>query len=224
MLNHLYYLYRKRKKSQSLLSRKGKNGLFKNKVWVPPRNETEVVFITPKPAKQGGEAVDQAAEATNPGEPSKPVRLVGHEKKTKQGNRQWVVAGLARAPTRGIARKSPRTKQKPSPVFLNGVQHPRKLIGHEKKTKQGNRQWVVAGLTPARRVVRKTPRSRLKSSLVTFNGGRYRMDRSGKRLKRLSTSSSQLAGLSPAVCDYLGGVAKNSSVKRMMARCCYVVF
>lgn len=123
----------------------------------------------------------------------RPVGLVGHEKKTKRGNKQWVVAGLT--PRRRVSR----------------------LVGHEKKTKHGNKQWVVAGLTPRRRVSRRYSRTKHRPSLVSFNGGRYSMDHTGKRLKRLSTSSSQLACLSPAITGYLGSMI-SSSAKRIKAR------
>lgn len=214
----MYYINR-RLRSQKTKGKKGKDGLFKNKVWVPaqrkavakakasknrvwvpPQSETEVIFISPK------------LNRAKPVPRDEPLPLVGRETTTKQGNKQWVVAGSL--PSKQVKRapgSSPSVHQD-----LYKPVRPVRLLGHEKKTKQGNKQWVVAGLIP-RRSLRKTPRVRLKSSLVSFSGGRYTLDSSGKRLKRLSTSS-QLAALSPAISDYIGGVARNSSARRIMAR------
>lgn len=128
---------------------------------------------------------------------TRPVRLVGHEKKTRQGNKQWVVGSRP-------ARRSSLVK-------------PVGLVGHEKKTRRGNKQWVMAGHTPKRRLSHRLSRSRHRpSSLISFNGGKYTMDHTKKRLKRLSTSSSALL-MSPAISGYLGSMA-SSSVKRIKAR------
>lgn len=314
--------------------------LSKNKVWKPPPqsdNETEVIFLTPKPVsrakpvlqedpvplvgqevttKQGNkqwvgtgsspskvrpEPVQDSAGLSpkvqdGPDKLVKPVQLVGHEKKTKRGNKQWVVAsssvpqpakselGLSSQREQNVSDKldkpvkpvqlvghEKKTKRgnkqwvmaadtPPSSTQAVGPDKPVKqvrLVGHEKKTKQGNKQWVVAGLASRRVVTRKSPRlsrlrtpslvsfsgsrftldpsgkrlkrlsasaqrrsphsSRLRPWLVSLSGGRYTMDSSGKKLKRLSGSLQQ-ATFSPAVNSYLGGVAKNSSVKRIMAR------
>ena len=127
-----------------------------------------------------------------------PVQLVGHEKKTRQGNKQWVVGSR--------------------PARRSSVGKPVGLVGHEKKTKRGNKQWVMAGHTPKRRLSRRlSTRSRHRqSSLISFNGGKYTMDHTKRRLKRLSTSSSALL-MSPAISGYLGGMA-SGSVKRIKAR------
>lgn len=170
--------------------------------------------------------------------PAEPVRLFGHEKKTRQGNKQWVLAGVHASPVKPVSQdkqtepvqlvgheKKTRQGNKQwvvagKPVSQGSAVKPFGLVGHEKKTKRGNRQWVVAGLTPRRRVSRRNSRTKHRPSLVSFNGGRYTMDYTGRRLKRLSTSSSQLACLSPAITGYLGGMA-SSSVKRMKARYVY---
>lgn len=157
--------------------------------------------------------------------PAEPVQLVGHEKKTRQGNKQWVVAGKnvsRRVKPVGLVGHEKKTKHGNKQWVVAGKHLGRRtpvkpvgLVGHEKKTRRGNKQWVVAGLTPRRRLPSR--RNSLTKHLVSFNGGRYTMDYSGRRLKRLSTSSSQLACLSPAISGYLGGMA-SSSVKRMKAR------
>ena len=229
---HVIYLnlYRKKKGSQAL--GKKHKPQFKNKVWVPP---TEVIFISPPQLSISQDSPDKD-------KPAGPVMLVGHEKKTKQGNKQWVVAGGGPvvlgnpkppplvggpvAPSNPVVRPlrlvghEKKTKQgnRQWVVARTPVRPVRpRLIGHEKKTKRGNKQWVVAGLTPVRRLSRRrTPKSRQRGSVVAINGGRYTMDSSGKRLKRLSTSS--LTCLSPAISGYLGGGAMNTSVKRIMAR------
>ena len=237
-------------------SRKGKDGLFKNKVWVPPKSsgtvttatlkitsqnttppklpnhstsnnrvwipppraETEVIFLSPKPVSRVEPVKqDEPAKLLLPPPPPTPpppaLAMVGRETKTKQGNKQWVVS-------------RPATNSSSAASLVRPVK-PVRLFGHEKKTKQGNRQWVVASLSryhhaPFRRrvaSVRNRRSSLSKSSLVCLDGGRYALSSSGKKLKRLSTSSaSHLATHSPAISHYLGGVA-NSSVKRMMARC-----
>ena len=170
----------------------------KNKVWIPPQNETEVIFISPKPGSRAKPALQE-----------KPLALLGREITTKQGNKQWVLDG-AKKPASSLGLATPGVRKD-----MERSAKPVRLFGHEKKTKQGNKQWVVAGLVPKRTTRR---RSRIKSSLVSFSGGRYSLDATGKRLKRLSTSSSsQLAALSPAISSYIGGVARNSS-RRLMAR------
>jgi hypothetical protein len=104
-----------------------------------------------------------------PAKPGEPAQLIGHEKKTRQGNKQWVVAN--------------------KPVHLGSPVKPVGLVGREKKTKHGNKQWVMAGHTPRRRLSQGSSRTRHRPGLVSFNGGRYTMDRTGKKLKRLSGSS-----------------------------------
>lgn len=94
-------------------------------------------------------------------------------------------------------------------------------MGHEKKTKQGNKQWVVEGLkrTPRRSAPKRGINSRSKK-VVSMEGGRYAVDFSGRRMKRLSSSlmsGASSSSLSPVVSGYLD-TARTSSVKRMMAR------
>ena len=143
-------------------------------------------------------------------------RLSGHELKTRQGNRQWVSKRLKRSSsTSQYKAGTSRTQPSNSP----GVStcHPsRRLSGHERKTRQGNRLWIsrrlvarkrrsfqsmtfnrtrgssvftgAAGSVYRRRSYRGP--NRHNTQLVSLSGGqKFVVDSGGHRMKRVSLSS-----------------------------------
>ncbi len=140
----------------------------KNRVWVPPDNETEIVFITPDPPSLQKPAPSQVHQVVDQ---DKPVpEPVGRDTTVPET----------------VTEQAPASTHQPTKLV-----EPVQLVGHEKKTKQGNKQWVAGSVTPSRKGVRKrrVSKSKGKSSLVSISGGSYTMDSSKRRLKRLSTSS-----------------------------------
>ena len=173
---------------------------FKNKVWVPPQPETDVILLKTEPPVKP--TIDQVIRADQVMEGQvKPVKLVGHEKKTKRGNKQWVVDGLVR-------RKIPRTKCTSALVSIDGrryaMDHTGKrlkrlsLSGHQnsinggryttdltrRKPKRMSSFHQVSSTDPTRRRLRKVSSS---TRQISFNSGRFAIDSTGRRLKRLSS-------------------------------------
>lgn len=195
MIDDLFH--RARKLTKRLTKKRHPAGRYGNKVWVPPQsqllsNDDDDDVI---PAKE--EAV-------------KPTKLVGYEMKTKRGNKQWVGSNSG-----CFLPRRPLVK----PVRLGSVT----------RLRSRNKQWVNGQHTPSWGKRSAFPRRSVpgrcltkwtsSSSVVSMDGGRYRVDPSGKKLKRVLSSSSSLIGgvISPAISGYLQ-TARNSFVKRKMAR------
>ena len=79
--------------------------------------------------------------------------------------------------------------------------------------------WIRRSSVSRRSVVGRSLTKWTSSSVVCMDGGRYRLDPTGKKLKRLLSLSSSLinGGFGETVSGYLK-TARNSSVKRKMAR------
>ena len=90
--------------------------------------------------------------------------------------------------------------------------HPSVFAGREVKTARGNKQWVASSLTG--RTHRKS-----NSGLVSLRGDSFVQDRSGKKLKRLSSSSKLAQAVKRRS---VSEVAKSPSVKQFLARCSHL--
>ena len=187
---------------------------YGNKVWVPPQSQCspskkadasddDVVFVRAEyPGLQARNifraVVSDQVDTYGTRKVAKPSKLVGYEKKTKRGNKQWI--GMGVKPVKPV------------------------LHGSRLRMQSRNRKWVrqnaLSQEDVRERLVRRTLTRWRPSSVVCIDGGKYSVDPTGKKLKRLSLSSSSFlgsSGLSASVSGYLG-TARTSFIKRKMAR------
>lgn len=85
------------------------------------------------------------------------------------------------------------------------------LIGREIKTSRGNKQWVASASSSSQ------SRERKRSGLVLLRGDNFVQDRTGRRLKRLS-STTKLAQVMRRRSGSFSDVVKSPSVKQYLAR------
>lgn len=93
------------------------------------------------------------------------------------------------------------------------------LVGHEMKTRQGNKQWTAnRQLQLAQQSLRKAAllSSARKASLVSMQRGKYMLDSSGKRLKRVGPTWVKTTPSLSSALTYR--VNMEASVKRIRAR------
>lgn len=159
----------------------------------------------------------------------------GRELKTRQGNRQWVARRVG---------SGPQTPARAGGRCSGGGAPRRRLSGHELKTRHGNRQWVARRVAMRRKTLQSPGnyRSRVMMArhrgrggktlqFVSMSGQKFVVDSGGRRMKRLSLSSSSAAPFSSSSprlrLRSIGRSVSESqvtttSVKQYLARCVYV--
>lgn len=183
---------------------------YSNKVWVAPQATPSAINPTRCNDSDDDDVVFIREERVS-GHPRPPTKLVGYEKKTRRGNKQWVGVGV-----------------KPSVTLRKA----------KVKTLSKNRKWEPGRESHLQSVAKKKWESSIirrsltrwrPPSVVSFDGGKYSVDPTGKRLKRLSLSSSSMltvggvagnrgnGGVRTSMSGYLG-TARSSFIKRKMAR------
>lgn len=111
------------------------------------------------------------------------------------------------------------SKEKPTGCVTSpSLSTSKSLMGRESKTKQGNRQWVARGVQTPTLGLRHgnqkpvTAERKSRTHMVSLGGKKFMTDSLGKRLKRLSSSTSLRESVSEISQD--SGV----SAKRILAR------
>jgi len=176
---------------------------FGNKVWVAPPTSFHK-------DGNGTRLAHPGPQATFPG------KMAGYERKTRRGNRQWVIA--REKPVKPILRGGPSSRPGCNRKWVRGRQL--SLSGSQRKqlTSASSSSSVRRSLTRWR-----------PSAVVCLEGGaKYSMDHTGKRLKRVSLSSSSMlsvgkegvVGGAASCCSVSGflGTARTSTIKMKMAR------